>query len=258
LTSYAVTPATPGLINIQFGGGNALLYTGAGATGGVSDKWNKPTAFPYGTYTVGEAPTSLIYADGTSAGPIQFSYTADVVHSAAPQLTGFGSTTYAELMRSYVSTSNTSATAGQYDQMDFSGLNAGQKYQIWVLTQTEDVVGNYYGNDQNMQIQFADNLLHPTGPHWQTTTNSNGLQSSFNLNQNYLTGYVTANTDGTIHMFYSSPNAISLITSTNNAAINGVQMATPEPASMLLIGVGGALMSASKLRKKKAAEKSIA
>jgi len=59
-------------------------------------------------------------------------------------------------------------------------------------------------------------------------------------------------------MFYSSPNAISLITSTNNAAINGVQMATPEPASMLLIGVGGALMSASKLRKKKAAEKSIA
>ena len=33
---------------------------------------------------------------------------------------------------------------------------------------------------------------------------------------------------------------------------------TPEPASMLLIGVGGALMSARTLRKKKAAENSIA
>ena len=46
-----------------------------------------------------------------------------------------------------------------------------------------------------------------------------------------------------------------------NAIVNGIQItnsAAPEPASMLLIGVGSVLISSMKLRKKNSADNSVA
>jgi hypothetical protein len=254
VTSYAAT-TPPGLINIQFGGGNSLQYVGPGVVGDRNDVWNKPTALPLYPAAVGEIPTNTKYADGSGLSGITFAYTADVVHNAAEQLTGFGSSTQKELMRSYISTSDgTPQTA--YDIMDFGNLTAGASYKIWVLTQTEDVLGNNYGDGQLLKIQFVDAGFNNTVA-WTQSILSDGAQTGYVLGQNYLYGIVQANTDGTIHMQYQSRTPLTTLAPMNNGSINGVQIATPEPASMLLIGVGGALMSAMKARKKKSAEKSI-
>ena len=256
VTSYAAT-TPPNLINVQFGGGNSLLYSGPGVVGGENDQWNKPVALPVSSALIGDnlLAGTVIYADGSTASGIGFSYTADVVTNAAPQLTGFGSSTQKELMRSYVSTSDgTLATA--FDTIDFTGLTAGENYQVWFLSQSEFTEANNFGKNQFLKVDFVNNVFAPITS-WTQTIASDGGQTTYNVNQNYLTGWIAANSDGTIHARYSSAAPLSAIAPENRGLINGVQIATPEPASMLLIGVGGALMSAMKARKKKSAEKSI-
>ena len=255
VTSYAVTNP-PELINIRFGGGvdNILPFSGPAIVGSTGDYWNPVIATALLPANVGQGATAVKYADNALSS-VTFAYTADLNVNGAAGVSGFGGGPYAELMRNYISTSD-GTTVNAYDTLDFAGLVGGKSYKIWVYTQTADVEINGWGDNQKLHIDFRNELDTSTIASWETSAYSNGGASKFIVNQNYLTGDIVANGDGSIHMRYSSPLNSSVL-SENTGAINGVQIATPEPASMLLIGVGGALMSAMKARKKKSAEKSI-
>ncbi len=246
--------ATPGLIDIRFGGSNANTYVGAGVIGNAGDVWNlipaKPVVDDLGTPT----PVQLVYADGTGSSAAIFSYLTDVVVNSSMGTTGFKSTAQAELMRNYVYTSLSDLPSSAYDTMTITGLDKNKDYNLYVLSQTEKTKGNNYGNGQYLQMTVTGtttyNLLQ--------TAASDGSLDHFVAGQNYLSGVVRPDASGTLQIKYMSaiPNADS---PKDRGAVNAMQLSpTPEPASMVLIGVGGVLMSAMKLRKKKASDSSVA
>ena len=245
VTSYA---ATPKLINIRFGGGNAdPSFKGAGAIGMTGDFWNiAPALHPDGGIgTV--ADLNLLWADGTGSSSVLFSYISDAVVSAGYANTGFiADAENKELMSNYVYT----APGSPYDTITITNLNKNLDYNLYALSQTETTVGNAGGNGQWLELSVLGNSTYSI----KQTAASNGTSGTFIPGQNVISGLVRPDASGNLTITYLSqvPGATAPV---NRASLNALQLSpTPEPASMLLLGIGGALLSARKLRKKKAAE----
>ena len=254
VTSYAATTPTTAYYDIRFGG-LANSYSGEAVIGNPTDYWN---IIPGSAGTTG--PKILKDTKGVvSLASLTFSYTADGYKNATVDQTGFAPTKYAELMSNYIY--SVATTNNPFDTLTFSGLEASKDYGIYVLTQSELyttkngklIPSNNSGDGQQLKLTINGT------DHVQSVV-SDGAASSFIEGQNYLKFDAKTDASGKLVIKYSSavPSASS---PQNRAVLNGIQVGactpsapTPEPASMLLLGVGGALLSARKLRKKKAAE----
>lgn len=206
------------LIDINFfpyGG----TYSGTAYEGIVNGEsgtqtWNN---FYEGTMT----NQSLNYADGTGDSGVDISY--DFTSVDGSYESGFSSGQYAGLMNGNVYTTNgTTAT------LSFSGLTANTSYTLYVYTQPNGVTLN------GQQLTVTSN-----GTTIATSAAANTSTSTFVLGQNVLMETVTSNDKGEINLTFSGsgiPDA--------RATVNGIQLqeAVPEPASVALLGVGGAFL----------------
>ena len=244
--------ATPGLIDIRIGGVYDPFssypqynYTGPAYIGSAGDYWNN---MPAGIVESSDVP--LLFADKTTSGAnLTFSYIGDALISELSKNNGFNGKLGAELMRSYI---YTSAPDSPFDEMTIKGLAKNTQYNLYVYTQSENTKTNLYGQGQvlNLTINGTEYL--------NQTISSDGSKSTFQVGQNVLIKTVTTDNDGKLVIRYQS-GVPSADDPANRAVINGFQVAaTPEPESMVLIGIGGVLMSAMKLRKKKASDSSVA
>jgi hypothetical protein len=245
------------LINVQFDGN--FLYRGE-AMGPATTLdtntviWNQFNRVSDGS-TVVQNYDSSTAQQVTLPVPVTLTFTsiADAIVTAAPQYVTFNGNSgigtsggYNDLMSGYVYASNGSST------MEFNGLAKNYTYDLFVYSQSEVTDGNASGNGQKLTLTMLKGTA--ATPTITTTLSQASTNTGFVLNRNYLEFNVTSDNNGALKFQYSSP-VIGGEMATHKAVINGLQLApTPEPASMLLLGIGGAIMSARKLRKKKAAE----
>ena len=217
------------LINIQFGGQDT--YTGKGGiiTDPASQTWND---IP-GTEKTNRALVTS--TGGTTTAKISF--TSDAAVTEAYSYVKF-STPENNLMSGYIYSSSND------DTITFTGLKANSQYTLYVYSQSEYTSGNNYGDGQQLHLSVNG------GATTLTSALSVGNTSTFVDGRNFLTTTVTTNSSGALVIAYNSP--IGGNTVTNRGVINGLQLrgpATPEPASLVLLGIGG-LLGARRLKKK--------
>jgi hypothetical protein len=211
------------LINIQFGG--VAEYTGAAMGGGGSTEFWNYAGRPGGTLNA--LKTSTL---GSTS--INFSWNSDALTT-----TGLSAFTGAanNLMSGYIYSSTND------DFFSFAGLQSGATYDLYVYSQTEHSQGNNYGNGQNLSITIDGHL-------YDSALTSVGTSTGFIANQNYkIYRFKALGTGAYIH-YDGDPHG-------TRGAVNGIQLtqvpnsAVPEPASMLLIGIGS-MVTAYRLKKK--------
>ena len=221
----------------NFGGTSSAAITVG--TGG--DYWNNINP---DVAAGGSVSTALSLAQGFGSVAPGLTFTAEGLGTIYKN-TAFYGTDYNTLMNTYVWTSDTAT-------MTISKLNANTNYDVYVLTQ-----GSKSSNGSQLVLAGLNSSGVPTT--FTQNGTSNAANSTFVAGTNYMFETFKTDANGNLTFAYSSANG-------KNAIINGLQVVgsapntppTPEPASMVLIGVGGALMSAMKLRKKKAAENPVA
>jgi hypothetical protein len=223
--SHAAALPLPDLINVKF---SDSFYDGVAADGNLPPEyWNNVTGYV-------DSGSLLKYADGTLGDGELLVYGAASWTNINPDATAMPGPLH-DLFAGYISSSPNSSLLGD---VVITGLNAGT-YNLYAYSQTILSVPTHLGFTAN-GVTVADF----TNP---------GTATILTENVNYVKTQFTV-TGG------NDVNAGKLIlTLAPDSQLNAMQIApTPEPASMLLIGVGGALMSAMKLRKKKAGEASVA
>ena len=260
--AYAVASANnsdtgvTSVVNINFVTADTNVFTGSAVIGTARDYWNSIS--PDNASIAGDPVVTTLLTPSGGIGSISpgLSFTAEGINAVIRSNTGFYKTDYQPLMNNYAWTPSTTVDA----TISIGGLNQNASYDVYVLTQ-----GSKNGADNNGTQLKLTGYGYSIAKGWanQTFTQtgvSDATASTFINGQNYmLETFLTDNT-GTLSFTYASNNG-------KNAIINGIQVAgssnngpgpTPEPASMLLIGVGGALISAARLRKKKSADNPVA
>lgn len=218
LSGGSLYAATGDLININFGSG---YESGAAYSGGENLSWNEESR-PSGK------DTSVYSAEGDLLSGVIFSWTSDGY--TVLDTSTFTSAPY--LMDSYIYTTN------RQGSFTFSGLSEGT-YTLYIYTQSEL-------SGQALSVTIAGTVY--------STTLSNASSTTLISGQNYLViENLTVSEAGTLTVSYGG---------TGTDVINGVQLlqtsdasAVPEPASIVLLGIGGAL--AAGYMKKRAALPSV-
>ncbi len=247
--AYAVAPAATidALIDIKFTPSVPLdpkyQFSGSAVIGNSGDYWNNILPDD----NSGAVSTRLLNTGGLLPGG-NFTFTSESLGLIGKSSTSFKGTAYATLMNTYV------YTYGTTDFMTIGGLSVNTNYDVYVLTQ-----GSKTDNTGVLTLT-GTNVLGSTQTFTQSGI-SNGTLSSFQPGQNYMLETFKTDARGNLTFGYAAATPGKV------AMINGLQIAassnngpgpTPEPASMLLIGVGGALISAARLRKKKSADNPVA
>ena len=246
VTSYAATTVSS-FIDVKFtpGIGNSLyIYSGAVTygsgpsavtVGAAGDTWN--IFQPDQDATISKP---LVTTTGSSSPLLTFSSGGlTTLFNGTSGFWGSGTGTYKNLMNSYNYVTN-----GETGSFIINGLVGKTNYDVYVLTQ-----GNYADNGSKLKLAG----LNSSGNPFSVTQSGSGLNTNSSLVQgdNYIIQTFQTDLTGELKIDFSSA------VHGENAIVNGFQVTnspSPEPASMLLLGIGGALLSARKLRKKKAAE----
>ena len=201
----------------------------------------------------------------------------------AAALMGMSSvTSYASTELIYLTTPVVTVVEGSPFQLDFSlsipslSPSDGIAYKIvsidhWALNPSDNPPGFWYngiaGDDSGDKIGTISSYSAPsvtvlTGANPTATFNITGttIDDGFPYNDGH--GHYLVGTQVILQKYTDWGGANQQQQGAQLPQLLSSQVTitdkVPEPASMLLIGVGGALMSASKLRKKKDAENSIA
>ncbi len=210
--------ATVAWIDVNYTAPSLPTYTGPGVIGQAGDQWNAVKWSNVGS------SVSLVDVNGSSTGASVVSHFDGISYNYS---TGFDGTVYENLMKGYaVGYSESSYT------IDFSGLNRSTTYDIYLLSQ-----GDYVSSGRRLSAS-VNGMTYTTVP---TVASA----SSFIPNQNYLQFSGTSDASGNL--------TISYWAAADEANINGIQLAVPEPASVVLLGVGGIAVAMAARRKELAA-----
>ena len=216
------------LWNLQFAKKTSkpVPYTGAAITGDPGDYWNMDNGAVNLTL-VDSQKKNAISLNITQPGANLTSLTVNKLSQNA--FTG----DYNNLMGGYLSTN-------VLQTMTFSGLAANKEYGMFVYSQGSSLK-NAATNGQELKIT-ASGITATTNP-------MAGGTSSFVEGLNYLQLNVFSDANGVLKVDFSP----GLDVKNSSAMINAIQLSStahaPEPASMVLLSVGG-LLAAGKLRRK--------
>ncbi len=212
--SYA---AVGQLINVKLGASSA--YSDGAAFNNVHPQiWNSFAS------AIQEDATPLVLAGGSGfKGNITYSMIG--TNGLVPSGTSMGSPDTA-LFTGYLLTDNFHTGA-----FHITGLDSGT-YDLYVYSQRE----TGQTTNLNLTVNGVDASL---------LNKSNSTLTELTLNENYVKRSVTVGSDGQLNFVVGQLGS--------NSYINGFQLyhssSTPEPASLVLLGVGG-LLGASRLKKK--------
>jgi hypothetical protein len=228
LMSGTAEAAINDLISINFGGN--YNNKGAVALSGALDQWDNFTN------PVQQVATPLSTATGVSISWNSSGY--NDAHGNVNTAFNNGSGNDNKLMNSYIYT-----TGAATHDIILSGLDKNASYKLYIYSQ--DLLNA--SNGQILSVNVNNTLLGQTAPSIIST-------STYTAGLNYLTGNFTTDNSGILDITYSSGAG-----GTGTAVINGIQLLqtsgsqsspapVPEPASIVLIGIGG-LLAAHRFKK---------
>jgi hypothetical protein len=213
------SPVFATLINIDYVDPWSLkTFRGEAIAGTSGDYWNMVTDYS------GEAVLNLKNSQENTT-TVSISTQVQMAPNPFNSGSGFSGTTNENLMNSFIF-SNDGATR----TITFGGLNADSSYALYLYTQGDDLSsGDKLGVSVN-GVSYVTDL-------------SDGSASSFIMNQNYL--QIDALTDSAGNL------VINYWRVAGQANINGIQLSSPvpEPASIVLLGVGSIAVAMAKRRK---------
>jgi len=199
------------LLNVKFSAdapGPYAGYSGAAVIGSAGDYWNVWDA-PSGSF-------QLSNSAGT-AGLQSLSFSAQGTWSLSPGGSGFWNTAYQDLMNSFIYTQSNPIT------LLFGGLNAGDRYSLYLYQQSDFNSGSY-GSSTTVGNQNK------------TAIYSNLDSFLENVNYQEFTGIV----DSSGHLAVT----LNIAAGQSQAMLNGLQLKTestqavPEPNTLAVLGMG--------------------
>jgi hypothetical protein len=211
--------AISGVINVNFGGSSNPTYTGAAVIGSSGDIWNQASGTPTNLSLLdsGGNNTSVTFTNSNG-----FAITDNYGF-------GFSGTQYANLMQGYLVLLNPSV-------FTIGGLNPSNSYDLYIYSQ-----GDSGSSGRRLKVTVGGTVF--------GTTATNANASTFILGQNYLKlSGLTPNSSGNIVGTWEklagegNVNGFQLTEASGNAAV-------PEPASIVIFGLG-ALGMAYRTRRK--------
>lgn len=198
------------LINLQFRTDLGSSYSGAAVIGSAGDTWNQ--------FLDGFGSTELINSSNqVTITDVTVVWGGSVSTLGAETPNGFADTEYKSLMQSYL--------YADMQQIFFSNLMPLSTYDLYFYTEDSPDYGM-----SALSVTVSGKIATTA-----TTALNDGTSDTFTQGLNYLKLNVITDESGALDISYGRGEG-----ATNSAIINGIQLSgpTPEPSTMLLIGIG--------------------